>query len=274
MTSLRVDHVVIAATDLDAATAAYERCGFRVHPGGRHQGSPTRNALVPLADGTYLELLAPATRRMRGILALARDAGLWRAFTSRRTSAARRFMAHLADGDGVADLVLCTTALDDVVAALRSRGVDIDDPLPMSRVRADGRAVEWRLAVPARVDLPMLIEDRTPRGLRVPGGAHAIHPNGVTDLSTIQIAVHDPARTARAYHTLLAERATGDEIPADGMRIPIGPCEIILRRVEDTASGDPASGGRVRTRTRAREGACAVTLRAQTEGAARTMELR
>jgi glyoxalase-like protein len=57
---VRIDHVIYAAADLDAAAARVEReLGLVAHPGGRHEGLGTHNRIVPLGGG-YLELLAVA----------------------------------------------------------------------------------------------------------------------------------------------------------------------------------------------------------------------
>src|ERR1044071_8815228 len=56
----RVDHLVYAVPDLDAAVADLEqRLGVRATPGGQHQGRGTRNALIALGPESYLEILAP-----------------------------------------------------------------------------------------------------------------------------------------------------------------------------------------------------------------------
>jgi hypothetical protein len=57
---MRIDHVIYATVDLDAAAARIERdLGLAVQPGGRHEGLGTHNRIVPLGGG-YLELLAVA----------------------------------------------------------------------------------------------------------------------------------------------------------------------------------------------------------------------
>jgi glyoxalase-like protein len=58
--SVRIDHVIYATTDLDAAAARVEsELGLSAVPGGRHEGHGTRNRIVPLGGG-YLELMAIA----------------------------------------------------------------------------------------------------------------------------------------------------------------------------------------------------------------------
>ena len=57
---MRIDHVIYAAADLDAATARVEsELGLQARGGGRHEGLGTHNRIVPLGGG-YLELLAVA----------------------------------------------------------------------------------------------------------------------------------------------------------------------------------------------------------------------
>jgi catechol 2,3-dioxygenase-like lactoylglutathione lyase family enzyme len=57
---VRIDHVIYATADLDAAAARVEEIlGVASVPGGRHDGLGTHNRIVPLGGG-YLELLAVA----------------------------------------------------------------------------------------------------------------------------------------------------------------------------------------------------------------------
>jgi hypothetical protein len=60
---MRVDHVIYGTGDLDAAAARFaDEFGLPVVPGGRHDGLGTHNQLVPLGDGSFIELLAVANR--------------------------------------------------------------------------------------------------------------------------------------------------------------------------------------------------------------------
>ena len=57
---MRIDHVIVATGDLDAAVARLEgEYGLRGSGGGRHEGLGTHNRIVPLGGG-YLEILAIA----------------------------------------------------------------------------------------------------------------------------------------------------------------------------------------------------------------------
>jgi catechol 2,3-dioxygenase-like lactoylglutathione lyase family enzyme len=57
---MRIDHVIYATADLDAAAARVEaELGVAAVAGGRHEGLGTHNRIVPLGGG-YLELLAVA----------------------------------------------------------------------------------------------------------------------------------------------------------------------------------------------------------------------
>ena len=61
MTIVRVDHVLVAVTDLEEAAGQYERLGFHVTEGGVHPGLGTANRLAVLDNG-YLELIAVRDR--------------------------------------------------------------------------------------------------------------------------------------------------------------------------------------------------------------------
>jgi hypothetical protein len=59
MTAPELDHLVVGAADLDAATAALERdWGVRFGPGGQHPAMGTHNRLTRIAPASYLEIIA------------------------------------------------------------------------------------------------------------------------------------------------------------------------------------------------------------------------
>src|SRR3954449_10310922 len=58
--AMRIDHVIYATADLDAAAARVEAAiGVAARGGGRHDAIGTHNRIVPLGGG-YVELLAVA----------------------------------------------------------------------------------------------------------------------------------------------------------------------------------------------------------------------
>jgi hypothetical protein len=57
--ALELDHLVVAATDLDSGQAwLAERLGATLAPGGQHTGVGTHNRLLQLGNRVYLELIA------------------------------------------------------------------------------------------------------------------------------------------------------------------------------------------------------------------------
>jgi hypothetical protein len=197
------DHVVLVVNDLVTASHHFNRLGFTVRPGGEHRGWGTHNALIGLADGSYLELLA-ATRpwQARFYRLLGKTSALGFA-TNRRSPIHRRFIHHLAAGEGLADYALLSGDLKADLQAARTRGLELEDPLEGGRLRPDGQQVSWRTAVPASADLPFLIEDLTPRELRMPPGVGCWHPNGVTGVAALQVACRDLKRSVEQYRRLL-----------------------------------------------------------------------
>jgi hypothetical protein len=78
---MRIDHVIYGAADLDVAAARVEAdLGLTAVGGGRHDGVGTHNRVVPLTDGSYLELLAVADpdEAARSALGAALQAGIAR----------------------------------------------------------------------------------------------------------------------------------------------------------------------------------------------------
>lgn len=212
-----IDHVVIAVRDLAQAVADYERAGFTVTLGGEHAGGATHNALISFADGAYLELIA---------------------FKEPDRPQPHRWWDKLRQGEGLVDFALLADDLAAEADRLTAAGLAVDGPDGGGRTRPDGQEVAWRGAVlPAAAGfLPFLIEDVTPRELRVPGGAATAHALGATGVAGVTVVVADLDRSAADFAKLLGQE--GASAPErDGVRaarrFAIGPHWVDLAQPDD-----------------------------------------
>lgn len=139
-----IDHLVYATPDLDAAVEwLTASLGVRPTPGGRHPGLGTRNALLDLGGGAYLELIGVDGEAVAAVDGR-RPFGLDRI-------AGPRLAGWAAKADGI----------DERVARARRFGYDPGPVQAMSRSRPDGTELHWRLTSPgphAVEVLPFLIE--------------------------------------------------------------------------------------------------------------------
>ncbi|HEX6288435.1 MAG TPA: VOC family protein [Herpetosiphonaceae bacterium] len=186
-----LDHLVILVRDLAQAVGDYQQLGFTVTPGGTHADGLTRNALIAFADGTYLELIAfvdPDDRRD--------NTWGWRRF--------------LATGGGLIDYCVASDDLAADVQAFQARGFTVQGPTPGGRKRPDGVELRWLSASfwQAGRELPFLIQDLTPRELRVPGGNATHHPNGATGIRDLTIATANLDRISRSMGALTGSAGT------------------------------------------------------------------
>jgi hypothetical protein len=178
-----IDHVVIVVRELAQATADYTAAGFTVTPGGEHADGATYNALIPFADGVYIELIA---------------------FKEPGRPSSHQWWPRLAKGEGLVHYALRSDDLAADVARLRAASIAISDPRDGGRTRPDGRALRWRTATFAgSFALPFMIEDVTPRDLRVPGGAAAEHPLGARGIAGLRVLADDLAAIAVPLAALL-----------------------------------------------------------------------
>jgi hypothetical protein len=186
-----LDHLVILGGELEDAVAGYEELGFRVTPGGEHSDGLTRNALVPFVDGTYLELVAfidPDDERD--------NVWGWRQF--------------LRTGGGLVDYCAASDDLTADARRLVEEGFGLDGPDAGGRTLPDGTEIRWK-SVRVRQEgrrVPFLIEDETPRRMRVPSGPSAEHPNGATGVSRLLISAWNATEYRRALAALVGSSET------------------------------------------------------------------
>lgn len=179
---LGIDHILIAVDDLQLATEVYERLGFEVLQGGQHPKRGTHNALVPLKDGSYLELIGIFNRELA-------------------ETTSPDIVAALGKENRLAAFALASDDLDADIAAIRARGLEIEGPLDGERLRPDGVRVAWRTAVPVDPRLPFVIQDVTPRDQRVP-----LPTNGIGQtlyFNDVNVGVKDVPTDGALYQKLL-----------------------------------------------------------------------
>ena len=122
--SVQVDHIIVGVSDLEAGIAEFERLsGVRATIGGAHPGQGTRNALLSLGEGTYLELYAPNPAEAVDTPAVAE---------------LRRLTGLRPIGWAVS-----TTDVSALRASFGSIGMRLSAPEPGSRVRPDNSVLEW-----------------------------------------------------------------------------------------------------------------------------------
>jgi len=182
-----IDHVVIASDDLDGAIRNARAAGFTVVPGGVHGSGNTHNALIGFADGSYLELFAP---------------------TPQGRTAEHRWFGRIRNGGGLVDFCLLGADLNTEVARIREAGIEYSQPFAMARVTPDGTRIEWLLSTPPGVTgqngWPFMIEDTTPRALRVPHAPDQIrHNNGSQAVAGMTVLVRDIETSSKAYKAIL-----------------------------------------------------------------------
>jgi Glyoxalase-like domain len=118
------DHILIGAPDLDVGIRwVEERTGVRAKFGGSHPVGGTRNALLSLGTGHYLEIIAPDPAQ-----ASVSDVRELRQLSSPR-------------------IIQWAIHTDDIAAAkamVEAAGIKTVGPKPSSRQRPDGKRLHWQ----------------------------------------------------------------------------------------------------------------------------------
>lgn len=138
---VQIDHVIIAVSDLQSGMDRLEEMtGVRPVFGGEHPGRGTRNALLSLGPGVYLELLAPQEgvelpEDAAGIMSFAEPAPWGWAASSQDIEATMTRLAEL--------------------------GYETFEPQAGSRATPDGGMLRWvsgGVVSPALPEIPFFIE--------------------------------------------------------------------------------------------------------------------
>lgn len=180
---LAIDHVTVAGADLLPLQQGFARVGLATEYGGRHSNGITHMAVLGFDDGSYIELISTV------------EPGMVSPWWNRQIAA---------DG-GPCAWCARTNDLPGECERLREWGLPVLGPLPYHRDRPDGKRVEWDLAFPGAQEpgavLPFLIQDRTPRELRIQPSP-AVHQTELTGIATVVIAVADLAWNAQMFQQI------------------------------------------------------------------------
>jgi hypothetical protein len=174
----RLDHIVLATPEL-APTVDWvaEALGARPAPGGQHLGLGTRNFLLSLGPGRYLEVIGPDPDQPRA-------------------AEPRRFGIDLLGEARVMAWVATTPLpLEEAVKRAARLGHDLGPVPEASRTTPDGRVLRWRATAMRASDvlvIPPLIDwgETTHPSSTAPAGAslvafRAVHPDPVHVLEVL-----------------------------------------------------------------------------------------
>ncbi len=152
-----LDHLVYATPDLDGSVKTLaERFGTAPVPGGAHPGWGTRNALIGLGTGLYLEIIGPDPAQP--------EPGRARPFLIDDLTEARMvtWAYRHPDPESVRD-----TLERKFQVTLPHEDVRLGPVRAMSRAPPDGSTLRWRLsdpmALPAGGAVPFVIDWGTTR---------------------------------------------------------------------------------------------------------------
>ena len=141
---MRIDHVIYGTDDLDAAAARFaDELGLPIARGGRHDALGTHNRIVPLGDGSFIELLAVADREeaMRSPLGAALCAAI------ERGNGFLGWAVGVVDIDGVARRLgtsITTVCRQGMVARLSGVLEALEEPYLPFFIE---RGADWRRSV-------------------------------------------------------------------------------------------------------------------------------
>ena len=178
-TGAHVDHLILGVRDLDEGMRRFEeRTGVRPMIGGEHPGRGTRNALVSLGAGLYIEILAPQ--------ASAPDTGMVAELRQRTDLSPFGWAVFVPDVEAARQ-------------RLGTAGLGLSEVFPGSRARPDGRLLEWKTF---EVDRPEI------RGMPffIRWGDGTTHPSqdspGSCRLESLRVVTPDVAGLRRALGAL------------------------------------------------------------------------
>ena len=181
---IMLDHLLLGCSDLDQGTAFVEQhTGVRPALGGVHPGRGTRNALLALDHGRYLEVIAPDPAQTE----------------IPATKAELPAMLKQLAAPQLVNWAVRTLNIAAVAERLRTFNIPFQGPTPGSRARPDGKMLHWQtlsLANDRDGLLPFFIE----------WGAGTVHPSvdapARCSLESFAVVGRDPSSLSAEFQKL------------------------------------------------------------------------
>lgn len=177
----------MCGSDLDAMRRSCAAAGLPSEYGGAHANRATQMALVGFEDGSYLELIAPFAAP-EGSAVSSGMMGSWANF--------------MRENAGPSAWAVASDDIHTEVEGLRAAGIAVLGPDPGGRTRADGTVLQWETAIlgagPSGSLLPFVIQDKTPRRLRVQPSAVLEGP-AIQGVAAVVLGVRDLEEAAGQF---------------------------------------------------------------------------
>jgi hypothetical protein len=172
--------VTVAGSDLGRLRRAFADTGLETDYGGPHSNGITHMALLGFDDGSYIELISTLERGVTSP---------W-------------WPRQIAEDGGPCAWCVRVPDMDAECSRLMSLGIPVRGPQSYHRERPDGLRVEWELAFPGSGEpgaiLPFLIQDRTPRELRV-RPSPSLRDGDLAGIAAVVLGVHDLVWSAQLF---------------------------------------------------------------------------
>lgn len=215
-----LDHVAVVVADLDAGQAAFARLGFRLSPRSSHRGPVPGQGVRDWGSGNHCAMFRQGYFEVLGIT----DPDGYKPHLDRRLG--RYAGLHLI-GFGTSDAAA-------EVAALRARGVVIEDPQQLGRdvpYGAGTRPGSFQIAnldpgTYSEADF-IVIEQETRDVLWQPSLLD--QPNGVVSLERVTVASRDPEATCARLEPVLGPQEGGRFALSPGVMEVVGADALAAR---------------------------------------------